>query len=266
MTREKIGDPVEFFQADKQLKRGVLAAGRLTISGPDLDVEAYATSGWYDSTFVTNSSIHPTLGNLYPRGDAAGVPGWSDTSIHLTWFPSPMATNHLSERLGNRPGQDVLKVVHSEGANIGSATYVEHLKRGEFPQSTEPGYFFVHDRDDDHIPGLLLLPPQARLGIQRCAQQGSYKNKILGGNPASGLARAVDVITAVQGNIARTLTLSFRDPETADPSSVPWHYLYQLENIGADLLLLGHRLRPKKALSSLIFNHFCNMQDRIKKL
>lgn len=200
-TNENITDPVEFLKADPALAAGLEPGGAIAISGPDVDVSIKRLK--YDAVRFGRVSEHTSrfLGNIYVQCAAYGeqVDG---ISYDLGWFPSPTAVNNLIESMGLRPGEDVMRFTHSEGAEISAKRYFKHITDKEYPQSTDAGSFtFAHDRNRDHAIGVLLMPKAMTDVIVETAKRGGMHSKYTF-TKTSGMAESFDRTTGTLGKIA----------------------------------------------------------------
>ena len=157
VTQENIVDPVGYVNANPSL----LNQDKIVISGFDLDmlIEPLQTN---EPPVVgqTETKESPHLGRLYLSGVAYGIEV-DGRYADVSWYPSPAYVNELIEKMGLRPGEDVLRFVHNNQVNeynrIPIEPYCKDLADGNFPQTTHSG-FFGHDRRSDHAIGVLLAP------------------------------------------------------------------------------------------------------------
>ena len=171
------------------------AAGIALVSSRDFDMEVAV----YDrgrSIHVENEfnpkDVCRVLGSLYQQSFQSIHT--EDYRVSVLAFPSPAVVNNLIRALGMNPGDDAFKVTHAawrDGAKIPPKTYVKHLKRGEYPISsdvTKDHILFEHDRKDAHMPGVILAPPEVVLATKNAAREadrlrpsrGSQRGRITG--------------------------------------------------------------------------------------
>ncbi|HVX24594.1 MAG TPA: hypothetical protein VG992_04645 [Candidatus Saccharimonadales bacterium] len=213
ITAEHLIDPPEYLSQNPDvLERLGNTAGIL--SGLDYDAFILPVEHGHKTGRV-DTQTHPVLGALYTEGKAYGIQVGTE-QVYMWWFPSPTAANALSEKLDMEPGVDVLKFAHSPHGDIPVRDYVKHLAQGEFPQSTKKGEYnwgeFSHDRNDDHAPGVLLLPPAVTGQIIEAAQDKTNRRKA----KQIRLAKEFDLSSSTYSKIAKIAWEYIDQPDSSE--------------------------------------------------
>jgi hypothetical protein len=227
-----IGDPVQFVAANTELVEAAIAnsnkgthltTGTEYIISDDLDVEVahippvFLPSSNSDDLEILgdgsinnlmHSNVASSLGSLYQYlyGDFR----YEQHTISISAYPSAGRVNLLASKLGSKPGVDVpaAHTVVNRG-EIKRREFVDLLSQKKHPRGVKgprraPGVgIFHHDRNSDHTPGSLWIPPTiAQAVFDRAGDVVSgYKPKFLDRNKAQ-LTAEYDNLTMRLSRIA----------------------------------------------------------------
>lgn len=272
-TAEKIVDPVQFIQADPSLIDNTQDPNWQIVSGADIDVLVIRTTNPNDDEpKIRTKKTCRLLGELYIQGFAVNIPVGTGT-IDIDWFPSPVYNNELSEELGLRPGEDVLRFTHAEHDQVPGRPYLEHIARGEFPQST--GWRrFTHDRSYDHAPGVFLMPAAITKAVKRESVRvlGHRKADTKRETPVGKLSRVDQMANRIDDVSAYIAHYAHVDIDEAKAVEEALRYLGSrvLERgvtgyFWADERKRQERLKGRRViLPEVIFNHIVELRPAIE--
>lgn len=269
-THEPIVDPVAFIEADASLVDSLQPGEAIALSGPDIDIAVRRPgSGDVVRSGRISEQTSRYLGNLYIQSAAYGV-NLRGKAYDFEWFPSPHAVNGLVAALGLRPGEDVMRFTHSEGAKTPVERYFKHVADGEFPQSTDASSgIFAHDRNKDHAIGALLMPKGAKDTTVKIAGNGGMRTDLERRSKVKGLADAFDSTTATLGIVAdRMLWPRLKageegviDELTRKDTYMTYFYYPQLWPVTSK-----RYKQQRREILTMICEHLLELQPKVAKL
>lgn len=244
-TFSDIGDPVQFVAANTELVDQAIArsdrgthqtTGTEHVIGEDLDIEISYLSPVLKNFESDNFerledgdikslkcfNVATSLGGLYQL--LKGNFRYGEHSFSIFAYPSASRVNNLASALGLNPGVDIPSAytVVNRG-EIGRREFVDLLHRRKHPRGVrEPGResgIFHHDRDSNHVPGVLWMPPNIACAVFEEADFASsgFRPKILDGKK-NRLVADYEALTNKISEAAHTTMTASPDDSLKDRS------------------------------------------------